>query len=178
MQYIAADALERARRIRLMLFDVDGVLTDGQLWYGPMGAELKAFHGFDGHGLKMLAASGVTTGILTGRSSGAVGTRAKELGVTHLMQGVEDKRAAYEDLLKRVSLETGAVGYMGDDLVDLPVLTRCGLACAPREAPEDVRSRVHYVPSAAAGFGAVREVCELLMRAQGTLAGALERYLR
>ena len=178
MQYIAPDALERARRIRLMLFDVDGVLTDGQLWYGPMGVELKAFHGFDGHGLKMLADSGVPTGILTGRSSAAVGTRAKELGVSHLMQGVSDKRAAYEDLLQRLSLESDAVGYMGDDLVDLPVLVRCGLACAPREAPEDVRSRVHYSPPAAAGFGAVREVCEMLMRAQGTLAGMLEKYLR
>ncbi len=178
MQYIAPDALERARRIRLMLFDVDGVLTDGQLWYGPMGAEVKAFHGFDGHGLKMLAESGVSTGILTGRSSGAVASRARELGISHLMQGIEDKRAAYEDLLKRLSLEGESVGYMGDDLVDLPVLTRCGLACAPREAPEDVRQRVHYIPSAAAGFGAAREVCEMLMRAQGTLAGMLEKYLR
>ncbi len=178
MQYIAPDALERARRIRLMLFDVDGVLTDGQLWYGPMGAEVKAFHGFDGHGLKMLAESGVSTGILTGRSSGAVASRARELGISHLMQGIEDKRAAYEGLLKRLSLEGESVGYMGDDLVDLPVLTRCGLACAPREAPEDVRQRVHYIPSAAAGFGAAREVCEMLMRAQGTLAGVLEKYLR
>ena len=178
MQYIAPDALERARRIRVMLFDVDGVLTDGQLWYGPMGVEVKAFHGFDGHGLKMLADSGVQTGILTGRSSGAVATRAKELGITHLMQGIDDKRAAWEGLLKRLSLAPEATGYMGDDLVDLPVLTRCGLACAPREAPEDLRQRVHYIPSAAAGFGAVREVCEMLMRAQGTLGGILDKYLR
>ena len=178
MQYLAPDALERARRVRLMLFDVDGVLTDGQLWYGPMGAEVKAFHGFDGHGLKMLAESGVATGILTGRSSGAVATRAKELGVTHVMQGAQDKRAVWEELLKRLSLPADATGFMGDDLVDLPVLTRCGLACAPREAPEDVRQRVHYIPSAAAGFGAAREVCEMLMRAQGTLGAVLEKYLR
>jgi 3-deoxy-D-manno-octulosonate 8-phosphate phosphatase (KDO 8-P phosphatase) len=178
MQYIAPDALERARRIRVMLFDVDGVLTDGQLWYGPMGVEVKAFHGFDGHGLKMLADSGIATGILTGRSSGAVATRAKELGVVHLLQGVADKRAEWEKLLSRLSLAPEACGYMGDDLVDLPVLMRCGLACAPREAPEDVRQRVHYIASAAAGFGAVREVCELLMRAQGTLGGMLDKYLR
>ena len=178
MQYIAPDALERARRIRLMLFDVDGVLTDGQLWYGPMGVELKAFHGFDGHGLKMLSQSGVPTGLLTGRSSGAVGSRAKELGIAHVLQGVGDKRAAFEDLLERLGLERESVGYMGDDLVDLPVLTRCGLACAPREAPEEVRQRVHYIPSAPAGFGAAREVCELLMRAQGTLERALQEYLR
>ena len=178
MQHIAPDALERARRVRLMLFDVDGVLTDGRLWYGPMGVEVKAFHGFDGHGLKMLAESGVSTGILTGRSSGAVASRARELGIQHLLQGVQDKRAAWEDLLKRLSLAAEATGYMGDDVVDLPVLTRCGLACAPREAPEDVRQRVHYIASAAAGCGAVREVCELLMRAQGTLGGMLEKYLR
>ena len=178
MQYIAPDALERARRVRLMLFDVDGVLTDGQLWYGPMGVEVKAFHGLDGHGLKMLTESGVPTGILTGRTSGAVASRAKELGITHLLQGVQDKRAAWEDLLKRLSLAPEDTGYMGDDLVDLPVLTRCGLACAPREAPEDVRQRVHYIASAAAGVGAAREVCEMLMRAQGTLGGMLEKYLR
>jgi len=178
MQYIAPDALERARRIRLMLFDVDGVLTDGQLWYGPMGVEVKAFHGFDGHGLKMLAESGVQTGILTGRSSGAVGSRAKELEITHVIQGAQDKRAEWQKLLSRLSLAPEDTGYMGDDLVDLPVLTRCGFACAPREAPEDLRQRVHYIPSAAAGFGAVREVCEMLMRAQGTLGGMLEKYLR
>ena len=178
MQYIAPDALDRARRIRLMLFDVDGVLTDGQLWYGPMGAEIKAFHGFDGHGLKMLAESGVATGILTGRTSRVVAPRAKELGITHLLQGIEDKRAAWEDLLKRLSLAPDATGYMGDDLVDLPVLIRCGLACTTREAPEDVRQRVHYIASAAAGFGAAREVCEMLMRAQGKLGAMLERYLR
>jgi 3-deoxy-D-manno-octulosonate 8-phosphate phosphatase (KDO 8-P phosphatase) len=178
MQYIAPDALERARRIRLMLFDVDGVLTDGQLWYGPMGAEIKAFHGFDGHGLKMLAESGVATGILTGRKSAAVANRAKELEFSHVVQGATDKRAEFEALLRRLSLAADAVGYMGDDWVDLPVLIRCGLACAPREAPEEVRQRAHYIPSAAAGFGAVREVCEMLMRAQGTLDGMLEKYLR
>jgi 3-deoxy-D-manno-octulosonate 8-phosphate phosphatase (KDO 8-P phosphatase) len=178
MQYIAPDALERARGIRLMLFDVDGVLTDGQIWYGPLGAEIKAFHGFDGHGLKMLAKSGVPAGIITGRDSGAVALRAKELGIVHVRQGVEDKRAAFEELLGVLGLPAAAAGYMGDDLVDLPVLTRCGFACAPREAPEAVRSRAHYVPSARAGFGAVREVCELLMRAQGTLERALEEYAR
>src|SRR5260221_12335621 len=97
MQYIAPDALERARRIRLMLFDVDGVLTDGQLWYGPMGAEVKAFHGFDGHGLKMLAESGVCTRNPTGRSPGAGASRGQGPGIRHPMQGIEDKRAAPED---------------------------------------------------------------------------------
>ncbi len=96
MQYLAPDALERARRVRLMLFDVDGVLTDGQIWHGPMGAEIKAFHGFDGHGLKMLGKSGVPCGIITGRKSSAVELRAKELGIEHVRQGVEEKRGAFE----------------------------------------------------------------------------------
>jgi 3-deoxy-D-manno-octulosonate 8-phosphate phosphatase (KDO 8-P phosphatase) len=178
MQYIAPDALERARRIRLMMFDVDGVLTDGQLWYGPMGVEVKAFHGFDGHGLKMLSKSGVATALLTGRSSGAVASRARELGIDHVIQGAEDKRSAFEALLKRLSIEQGVVGFMGDDLVDLPVLVRCGLACSPHEAPEVVRQRVHYIASAPAGFGAAREVCELVMRAQGTLEGIVQEYLK
>jgi 3-deoxy-D-manno-octulosonate 8-phosphate phosphatase (KDO 8-P phosphatase) len=173
----SAEALERARKIRLMIFDVDGVLTDGQLWYGPLGVEVKAFHGFDGHGIKMLAASGVKTAIITGRQSASVTTRARELGIEHVMQGIERKREAFERLLGRLQLAAEASGYMGDDLVDLPVLTRCGLACAPREAPEPVRSRVHYVASAPAGHGAAREVCELVMRAQGTSERALQSYL-
>ncbi len=152
MQYIAPDALERARRIRLMLFDVDGVLTDGRLWYGPMDAELKAFHGLDGHGLKMLSQSGVPTGLLTGRSSGAVTSRAKELGIAHVLQGVGDKRAAFEELLERLGLEHDTVGYMGDDLVDLPVLMRGGLRCAPTAGPDDGRSPVPCLSSPAPGF--------------------------
>ena len=174
----SAGALERARKIRLMLFDVDGVLTDGHLWYGPLGTEIKAFHGFDGHGIKMLASSGVRTGIITGRKSKAVALRARELGIEHVMQGIEHKRGAFEDLLASLSLGADAAGYMGDDLVDLPVLVRCGLACAPPEAPQEVRSRVHYVASAPAGRGAAREVCELVMRAQGSFERALAGYLK
>ena len=177
MQFSAPDALERARRIRLMIFDVDGVLTDGRLWYGPAGEELKAFHSFDGHGLKMLAATGVPCALLSGRRSSAVSARAAELGIEHVLQGIEEKFAEFEILLKRLRLSPVDAGYMGDELVDLPVLTRCGLACAPREAPEQVRSRVHYVASAAAGMGAAREVCEFVMRAQGRLEPALRRYL-
>jgi 3-deoxy-D-manno-octulosonate 8-phosphate phosphatase (KDO 8-P phosphatase) len=177
MQFSAPDALDRARRIRLMIFDVDGVLTDGRLWYGPGGEELKAFHSFDGHGMKMLAASGVPCALLSGRRSAAVAARAAELGLAHVLQGIEDKRAEYELLLSRLNLSSGETGFMGDELVDLPVLTRCGLACAPREAPLPVKERVHYVASAAAGYGAAREVCEFVMRAQGTLERALQGYL-
>ncbi len=173
----SSDALERARRVRLMIFDVDGVMTDGRLWYGPEGETLKVFHSLDGHGMKMLAAGGVPGAILSGRKSDAVERRAAELGIGHVMQGVEDKRAAYAGLLARLGLEPAATGYVGDDVVDLPVLLRCGFACAPREAPLAVRKRVHYVCDAPAGGGAVRELCELLLRAQGTLDAALAKYL-
>jgi 3-deoxy-D-manno-octulosonate 8-phosphate phosphatase (KDO 8-P phosphatase) len=160
-----------------MLFDVDGVLTDGTLLYGPSGEELKAFSAHDGHGLKMLAASGVACGLLSGRSSPAVTRRAAELGIQIVLQGIDDKLAAFHELLKKQNLQVKQAGFMGDELVDLAVLTRCGFACAPREAPEEVRSRVHYVARAPAGRGAVREVCELVMRAQGTFDKAVGRYL-
>jgi 3-deoxy-D-manno-octulosonate 8-phosphate phosphatase (KDO 8-P phosphatase) len=177
MQFASADALERARRVKLMLFDVDGTLTDGNLWYGPSGEEIKAFHSFDGHGIKMLAKSGVRVALLTGRSSPAVAARAAELGVEHVLQGVAQKRETYEALLKRLGLSQDAAGYMGDDLVDIPVLRRCGFACAVREAPEEVRKQVHYVSAGPAGAGAAREVCEFIMRAQDTFAGVLQEYL-
>lgn len=173
----AAAALERARRVKLMLFDVDGVLTDGRLWYGPAGELLKAFHVADGHGVKMLIESGVQVALLTGRSSPAVAMRAAELGIAHVLQGVGDKRRGFEDLLARLGLQAELAGYMGDDVVDLPVLARCGFACAPREAAARVRSRVHYVAAAPAGAGAAREVCELIMQAQDTLEDALRSYL-
>ena len=177
MQFSAPDALERARRIRLMIFDVDGVLTDGRLWYGPAGEEFKAFHSFDGHGMKMLAASGVPCALLSGRRSSAVAARAAELGIAHVLQGIENKQKEYEILLHRVGLQPVETGFMGDEVVDLPVLTRCGLACTPREAPDAVRHRAHYVASTPAGYGAAREVCEFVMRAQGTLERALQGYL-
>ncbi|MGQ0545374.1 MAG: KdsC family phosphatase [Betaproteobacteria bacterium] len=161
-----------------MVFDVDGVLTDGTLWYGREGEALKRFHAFDGHGLKMLAASGVACALLSGRTSPAVAARAAELGIKDVFQGIEDKRQAFEALLKRLGFHLDEAGFMGDELVDLPVLTRCGFAAAPREAPEAVRCRVHYVAAAPAGRGAAREVCELVMRAQGTYESALQEYLR
>ena len=168
---------ERARAVRLMIFDVDGVLTDGTLLYGPHGEELKAFSAHDGHGIKMLAASGVGCALLSGRRSAAVAARAAELGIQTVLQGVEDKLGFFQTMIREKGLKPEETGYMGDELVDLPVLTRCGFACAPREAPQAVRSRVHYVPSARAGRGAAREVCEFVMRAQDRLDGALRAYL-
>jgi 3-deoxy-D-manno-octulosonate 8-phosphate phosphatase (KDO 8-P phosphatase) len=170
-------ALKRARGVRLMVFDVDGVLTDGTLLYGPAGEEMKTFHAFDGHGMKMLAESGVACALLSGRRSAAVAVRATELGIPDVLQGIEDKLSALEKLLEKKNLKLKDAGYMADELVDLPVLTRCGFACAPREAPDAVRTRVHYVATAPAGRGAAREVCELVMRAQQKFEKALRKYL-
>jgi 3-deoxy-D-manno-octulosonate 8-phosphate phosphatase (KDO 8-P phosphatase) len=178
MQFLSPDALERARRVRLVVFDVDGVLTDGRLWYGPGGEELKAFHAFDGHGVKMLLQAGLQTAILSGRELPAVIERARELSIEHVLQGVENKRKAFDALLRRLKVKREAAAYMGDDVVDLGVLERCGFACAPHEAPETVRRSVHYISSADAGRGAAREVCEFILQAQGKLGEILRRYRR
>ena len=157
--------LDRARAVRLMIFDVDGVLTDGTLLYGPAGEELKAFSAHDGHGLKMLAESGVACALLSGRRSAAVALRARELGIAEVHLGIEDKLAVFSTIMEQKGLKAQNIGFMGDELVDLPVLTRCGFACAPREAPDAVRRRAYYVAQAPAGRGAVRELCDLLVRA-------------
>jgi 3-deoxy-D-manno-octulosonate 8-phosphate phosphatase (KDO 8-P phosphatase) len=168
---------ERMRRVKLMIFDVDGVLTDGTLYFGESGAELKAFNARDGHGIKMLRESGVEVAILSARRSRAVDARAAELGITLVEQGVSNKGKAFENLIGRVRASADAAGYMGDDLVDLPVLARCGFAASVPEAPRAVRERVHHVTRAAGGRGAVREVCELIMHAQDTLNEAISRQL-
>ena len=170
MAQVTADALARARRLRLMVFDVDGVLTDGRLWYGPQGEQLKAFHSLDGHGVKLLLQGGIAAGILSGRNSPAVAQRAAELGVAHVLQGVEDKRPAFDGLLARLGLQAAEAGYMGDDLPDLPVLACCGFACAPRTAHALVLRSAHYVSDAGGGRGAAREVCEYVLHAQGVQA--------
>lgn len=160
-----------------MIFDVDGVMTDGTLYYGTAGEELKVFHAHDGHGIKLLAAAGIGCALLSGRRSAAVATRAAELGIPDVLQGIEDKLAALHGLLHKRNVTLESTGYMGDELVDLPVLGRCRFACAPHEAPEAVRSRVHYVAAAPAGRGAVREVCELVLHAQRKLEPLLGKYL-
>ncbi|HEX5093487.1 MAG TPA: HAD hydrolase family protein [Burkholderiales bacterium] len=174
MAQVSADALQRARRLRLMVFDVDGVLTDGRLWFGPDGETLKVFHVRDGHGLRMLAEHGIATALLTGRRSAAVAARAAELGLAHVLQGVQDKGPAYDELLSRLGVDAAAAGYMGDDLPDLPVLSRCGFAIAPRDAHAAALRVAHYVAEAPAGAGAVREVCEFVLRAQGQLGADTE----
>src|SRR5258706_9702911 len=178
MQYLAPDAVAGARRVGLVIFEVDDVLSDGKLWYTRQGVEGKAFDAFDGHGVMLLLMAGLDTGIISGRDSPAVAKRAKELGIEHIMQGVEDKHAAFDRMLRRAKVKRAATAYMGDDVVDLPVLTRCGFACAPHEAPEDVSRHAHYIASADAGHGAAREVCEFILEAQGKLGPILRRFLK
>jgi len=168
---------EKARRVRLAIFDVDGVMTDGTLFLDDSGHELKGFNSLDGHGLKMLAASGVMLAILTGRTSRCVAHRAANLGITLVRQGVEDKLEGFVTMLAELGLDPAETAYMGDDVVDLPVLRRCGLSLAVPEAHELVLRQVDYVTGKGAGRGAVREACELMMRAQGTLDARLAKYL-
>lgn len=167
---------QRAQNVRIAIFDVDGVLTDGTLYYSDTGAEIKGFHVRDGQGLKLLQSSGVLTAIITSRRSKAVELRARDLGIELLYQGIADKLDTCRSLLSRVSLEAGAAAYIGDDLVDLPVLMHCGLAVSVPEAPLAVRGCAHYVTEARGGHGAAREFCEFIMQAQGTLNAEMRRF--
>lgn len=170
-------AADCAKRVRLMMFDVDGILTDGRLYFSASGEELKAFNTRDGQGIKLLRDQGVDVGIITARQSRVVEKRAAELGISILRQGSADKGAAFAEILTQQNLDASETGYMGDDLVDLPVLTRCGFAATVASAPEAVRSRSHYIARSAGGEGAVREVCEFVLKAQGTLEQAIAAYL-
>ena len=169
-------ALARAKGLKLMIFDVDGVMTDGTLYYSERGEELKAFNIQDGHGIKMLRQYGVEVALITARSSRAVELRAANLGITHLYQGVEDKRGAYAALLAKLGLVAGQSGYMGDDLLDLPILRRVGLSTCPADAVKEVLAEVDLVTRAKSGQGAVRELAELLLKAQGHWAKLMARY--
>ncbi len=168
----------RAKLISLIAFDVDGVMTDGGLYYSDSGEEFKRFNSLDGHGLKMLRASGVEIAIITGRTSRCVEARALNLGISHLYQGVENKLDAMVDLLNKLKLSRDAAAYMGDDIVDLTVMRHVGLAISVPEAPQLVREHSAYVTRRSGGHGAVREACEMIMSAQGTLDARLAPYLR
>lgn len=177
MTELAADLAQRFARIQLLSLDVDGVLTDGRLYFTDAGMELKTFSSQDGHALKMLQDSGVAVAIITGRSSRLVTRRARELGIRLVFQGARDKRAAFDALLTRTGLEAAAVAHVGDDIPDLPVLRRAGLAIGVANQNPVMATYVHYVTRAAGGAGAVREVCELILRCQGRWDSALARYL-
>ena len=171
------DINEKAARVRLLIFDVDGVLTDGSLFVGDDGQEYKAFNSRDGHGIKMLLKYGVEIAIITGRTSQVVEHRMANLGITHIYQGKLDKLPAYEELREKLGISAEETAYVGDDVVDLPVMRRVGLAIAVQDAHPLVRQHSHWQTPSAGGRGAARDVCEMLMEAKGVLADELERYL-
>ncbi len=171
------EILDRATQIRLIIFDVDGVLSDGRLILGDDGQEYKAFNTKDGHGMKMLRSTGVEIGIITGRTSNVVALRMKGLGIEHLYQGQQDKLPAYEELKAKLGLKDEQVAYMGDDVVDLPILCRVGLAATVADAHHMVKRYAHWQSEYDGGRGAVRELCELIMEAQGTLQPLMESYV-
>jgi len=164
---LSAAVRARARRIRLLVLDVDGVLTDGRMFYGPAGETLMAFHVQDGHGIKLAQRCGLTVAILSGRSSPMLQRRAEELGVVELQLGVEEKGAAFQALLDRLGLGPEQAACIGDDLLDLPLLRRAGLALSVSDGAAEARRAAHYVTRRAGGRGAVREAVELILKAQG-----------
>jgi len=164
--------------MKAAVFDVDGVLTDGQLFITEQGETVKAFHALDGHGLKLLKAGGIEPLIITGRDSKAVRRRVQDLGLQHAVYGVQDKLAAAQTLMAELGLQWFEVAAMGDDWPDLPLLTRAGLACAPPNAHVEVKAVAHHVTSAAGGHGAAREFCDLLLVAAGRYARLLQEQVQ
>ena len=167
---------EKIKHIKLLILDVDGVLTDGKILYNDRGEEIKAFNVKDGHGLKLLMRSGTEVALITGRESKVVLHRARDLGIKHVYQRATNKIDVYEKILRGKKLEDKHVGFIGDDLVDIPVLRRVGFSATVWDAIPEVKEIVDYVASKKGGDGAVREVCELLLKVQNKWEEITERY--
>jgi 3-deoxy-D-manno-octulosonate 8-phosphate phosphatase (KDO 8-P phosphatase) len=172
------EAVSKASKIALMGFDVDGVLTDGTLYYSARGDEMKGFQTRDGHGIRMLADAGIQVVIITGRESEIVTQRAQNLGISVVLQGVEDKRRAMKRLLTKLGLGFEQAGYIGDDVVDLPLLRACGFSATVADGHAMVIEHVDYVSSFNGGHGAVRDVCEFVLSSQNRLGESLAKYLK
>ena len=169
-------ALAKARDIKLLLLDVDGVLTDGCLLYTNNGEESKAFHTQDGFGLRLLRQAGIATGIITARQSALVGRRATELKMDYIYQAAGNKNDAYQEILRQSGRKPFEVAYMGDDWLDLVLLQQVGLALAPANCVAEVRTAVHYVTPNPGGMGAVRDACNLILTAQNKIAKLLAEF--
>ena len=172
-----ADVQERAARIKLLLMDCDGVLTDGRIWLFEDGEEQKGFHTRDGLGIDLLHRAGLRSGIISGRTSRAVEARAHGLGMSFLVQGHENKVKAFADVLAQAGVSNAEVAYIGDDLNDIPLIIQSGLGVAVADAALETRERAHYVTKAPGGFGAVREVIELILKSQGRWDDVIKKYL-
>lgn len=171
------NTIEKAKKIRLAIFDVDGVLTTGDLLYGQNGNEFKVFNVHDGFGLKMLQKSGVQVGIITAKKSEIVTQRAKDLEIKHVYQGQENKIPAFEDLKKKLQLSDEEIAYVGDDFPDLPLIRRAGLGVTVASAPAIIQQYAAWITKAKGGKGAAREVCDLIMEAQGSYQTMVKPYI-
>ena len=169
--------LELAARVKLLLFDVDGVLTDGRLVIGDDGLEFKAFNSRDGHGIKMLQRHGVSVGIITGRTSEVVKHRVKNLKIKHVYQGCKEKLPVYRKLIKKLELSPEQTAYVGDDVMDLPIMLQVGLAVAVQNAHPLAKRHAHWITPSIGGYGAAREACEMILHAHGVYHAEMQRYL-
>jgi 3-deoxy-D-manno-octulosonate 8-phosphate phosphatase (KDO 8-P phosphatase) len=169
---------DKAKKIKLLLLDVDGVLTDNRLIYGDDGQEYKAFYTRDGHAMVLIQKSGIDIGIITGRKSDLVTKRMQDLKVKHVYQGVPDKLPTFEALMDKLNIQLDQVAYMGDDILDLPILRRVGLSSCPKDSDPEVLNRVDYVSEFNGGRGAVRDLCEFIMKAQDSWQTHMDFYLR
>jgi len=168
---------QRAARIKLLLMDCDGVLTDGRIWLFENGEEQKGFHTRDGLGIELLHRAGLKSGIISGRNSNAVERRARLLGISFVRQGCEDKRQAFAETVTKAGVTAGEVAFIGDDLNDIPLMLQSGLSVAVADAAFETREHAHYVTQALGGFGAVREVIELILKAQGLWEDLIKNYV-
>jgi len=175
---VSDNLIQQIKKIRLFIFDVDGVLTDSGLYRADDGQESKRFSSKDGLGIRLLQSTGVEIGIITGRTSKVVEHRCKELQIKHVYQGKTEKAATFVELCENLNLDHSEVAYMGDDIIDLPVLTRAGLALTVADAHPEVAARSHWASQYDGGRGAAREACELIMKHQGTWEEVLGRYLK
>ena len=173
----SSDVQQRAARIKLLLMDCDGVLTDGRIWIFENGEEQKGFHTRDGLGIDLWHRAGLRSGIISGRTSSAVETRAQTLGMTFICQGCDDKRKAFAETVAEAGLTNDEVAFIGDDLNDVPLMRQSGLGVAVADAAPEVREHAHYVTNAFGGYGAIREVVELILKAQGRWEDLVKQYL-
>jgi 3-deoxy-D-manno-octulosonate 8-phosphate phosphatase (KDO 8-P phosphatase) len=169
--------VEKAKKLKLLILDVDGVLTDGRLFFDNQGNEYKSFHARDGHGIKLLRQTGVEVAVISGRKSASVALRMKNLGIEHVYQGHEHKVAAFNEIIEKLAITPEQAAHVGDDVLDLPVMIRVGLAIAVNDANFAVKQRADWVTTLPGGQGAVREVCDFIMQVQGTFDSVLSAYL-
>jgi 3-deoxy-D-manno-octulosonate 8-phosphate phosphatase (KDO 8-P phosphatase) len=169
---------EKAKKLKLLILDVDGVLTDGRLFFDNQGNEYKCFHARDGHGIKLLRQTGVEVAVISGRKSNSVALRMQSLGIEHVYQGFENKIAALDEIIEKTGIMPEQIAHVGDDLLDLPIMTRVGLAIAVNDANFAVKQRADWCTDLPGGLGAVREVCDFIMQAQGSFDDVLSQYLK